>query len=194
MPTREAIRLAEDEGLDLVEVSATARPPVCRIMDLGKYKYEQAKSMRKARKKQQATTLKEMRYRPKIDKHDIEFKTRHVREFLQAGHKVKVYVEFRGREMAHTEYGARVLEQVEELLEDVGTPETRPRMEGRHMSMLVVPKKVVSKKKSASSKAKTDKEREAARGDSGKSSATGKQSEEKKTESGGKSDTDKPNN
>lgn len=147
--------MAEAEGLDLVEISSTARPPVCRIMDLGKYKYEQAKTIRKARKKQQATTLKEMRYRPKIDKHDIEFKTRHVREFLQDGHKVKVYVEFRGREVTHTEYGAKILSQVEELLEDVGIVENRPKMEGRHMTMLMVPKKGgVQKKKTPPSGAK----------------------------------------
>jgi translation initiation factor IF-3 len=147
MPTREAQKLAESEGLDLVEISPTARPPVCRIMDLGKYKYEQAKNIRKARKKQHATTLKEMRYRPKIDSHDIEFKTRHVRSFLEAGHKVKVYVEFRGREMTHTEYGAKILSQVEELLADVGTPEDRPKMEGRHLSMLFVPKRSTPAKK-----------------------------------------------
>jgi translation initiation factor IF-3 len=147
--TREAIKMAESEGLDLVEISSSARPPVCRIMDLGKYKYEQAKTIRKARKKQQATTLKEMRYRPKIDQHDIAFKTRHVREFLQDGHKVKVYVEFRGREVTHTEFGTKILSQIEELLEDVGTVENRPRMEGRHMTMLFVPKKAGSPKKKA---------------------------------------------
>jgi len=147
LATREAIKIAENEGLDLVEISSTARPPVCRIMDLGKYKYEQAKNVRKARKKQQAATLKEMRYRPKIDRHDIEFKTRHVREFLQAGHKVKVYVEFRGREVTHTEYGTKILGQIEKLLEDVGTVEMRPKMEGRHMTMLFIPKKAGGAKK-----------------------------------------------
>lgn len=147
LATREAIKIAENEGLDLVEISSTARPPVCRIMDLGKYKYEQAKNIRKARKKQQAATLKEMRYRPKIDQHDIEFKTRHVREFLQAGHKVKVYVEFRGREVTHTEFGTKILGEIEKLLEDVGTVEMRPKMEGRHMTMLFIPKKVGGAKK-----------------------------------------------
>ena len=147
LATRDAIKMAEAEGLDLVEISSTARPPVCRIMDLGKFKYEQARSLRKARKKQQGTTLKEMRFRPKIDRHDIEFKTRHVREFLEGGHKVKVYVEFRGREMTHVEYGAKILEQIEELLEDVGVVENRPKMEGRHMTMLMVPKKAGTPKK-----------------------------------------------
>jgi translation initiation factor IF-3 len=151
MATRDAQKLAETEGLDLVEISPTAHPPVCRIMDLGKFKYEQAKNTRKARRKQHATTLKEMRYRPKIDKHDIEFKTRHVRAFLEAGHKVKVYVEFRGREMTHTEYGAKILTQVEELLAEVGTPEARPKMEGRHLSILFVPKKAAPGKKQAKS-------------------------------------------
>jgi len=147
MATRDAQKLAENDGLDLVEISPTARPPVCRIMDLGKFKYEQAKTTRKARRKQHSTTLKEMRYRPKIDKHDVEFKTRHVRAFLEAGHKVKVYVEFRGREMTHTEYGAKILTKVEELLAEVGTPEARPKMEGRHLSMLFVPKKSAAGKK-----------------------------------------------
>lgn len=158
LATREAQKLAEQEGLDLVEISPNARPPVCRIMDLGKFKYEQAKNVRKARKKQHATTLKEMRYRPKIDKHDIDFKTRHVREFLEDGHKVKVYVEFRGREMAHVEYGTRVLTRIEELLKEVGIPETRPKMEGRHMTMLFVPKRpgaAKPKPQSASSESAT---------------------------------------
>lgn len=147
LPTREAIKIAEDNGLDLVEISSTARPPVCRIMDLGKYKYEQSKTGRKARKKQQATTLKEMRFRPKIDKHDVEFKTRHVREFLEEGHKVKVYVEFRGREVTHTEYGTKILNRIEKLLEGIGIVENRPKMEGRHMTMLFVPKKSGTRKK-----------------------------------------------
>ncbi len=151
LATRDALKMAEQEGLDLVEISPNARPPVCRIMDLGKYKYEQAKSERKARKKQ-SSTLKEMRYRPKIDKHDIEFKTRHVYSFLEAGHKVKVYVEFRGREVTHTEFGIRILGQVEELLKGVGVPETRPRMEGRHMTMLFVPDKTGGKKDKAQAK------------------------------------------
>jgi translation initiation factor IF-3 len=155
--TRDAIKMAETEGLDLVEISSTARPPVCRIMDLGKFKYEQARSLRKARKKQQGTTLKEMRYRPKIDRHDVEFKTKHVRQFLENGHKVKVYVEFRGREMTHTEYGVKILSQIEELLEEVGTVENRPKMEGRHMTMLMVPKRalVPTKKKAAPAPAPT---------------------------------------
>jgi translation initiation factor IF-3 len=140
MATRDAQKIADQEGLDLVEISPNAHPPVCRIMDLGKFKYEQAKSERKARKKQ-TSTLKEMRYRPKIDKHDIAFKTKHVHAFLEAGHKVKVYVEFRGREVTHTEFGIRILSRVEELLKGVGVPETRPRMEGRHMTMLFIPDK-----------------------------------------------------
>jgi len=146
LATREAQKLAEQEELDLVEISPNARPPVCRVMDLGKHKYEQAKNVRKARKKQHSTTLKEMRYRPKIERHDVDFKTRHVREFLEAGHKVKVYVEFRGREMAHIEYGSRVLSHIEELLQDVGLPEARPKMEGRHMTMLFVPKRAAASK------------------------------------------------
>ncbi|GAB4318430.1 MAG: translation initiation factor IF-3 [Candidatus Zixiibacteriota bacterium] len=147
MDTREALQLAQNAGLDLVEISPTARPPVCRILDFGKYQYEEAKNQKKAKKRQQSTQLKEMRYRPKIDEHDINFKTNRLREFLQDGHKVRAYVEFRGREMTHTEFGYRILERIKEMLADVGQPESSVRMEGRRMSLIIDPKKGAVKPK-----------------------------------------------
>lgn len=156
MATRDAIRVAKDEGLDLVEISPTARPPVCRILDFGRYQYEEAKSAKKAKKKQQQTQLKEMRFRPKIDEHDIAFKTNRLREFLEEGHKVRAYVEFRGREMTHTEFGQKILTRIREQLEDVGQPEPGVRMEGRHMSMIINPKKGVAKPKADDSKKKAE--------------------------------------
>jgi translation initiation factor IF-3 len=152
MPTRDALRLAREEGLDLVEISPKARPPVCRILDFGRYQYEEAKNAKKAKKRQQATQLKEMRFRPKIDEHDINFKTNRLREFLEEGHKVRAYVEFRGREMTHTEFGHKILARIREQLEDVGQPEPNVRMEGRHMSMIINPLKGAGKKKSGDAK------------------------------------------
>lgn len=141
MVTKDALKLAEDQGLDLVEISPDARPPVCRILDYGKYLYDESKNAKKAKKRQSNTQLKEMRYRPKIDEHDINFKTEKLREFLSEGHKVRAYVEFRGREMTHTEFGYRILERIKEMLADVGMPEPSVRMEGRHMSLIINPKK-----------------------------------------------------
>jgi len=140
VPTAEARRIAEEVGLDLVEVAPTARPPVCRIMDFGKYKYEQAKKAKESKKKQHTVSLKEMRYRPKIEEHDFQFKTRHVRSFLEEGNKVRCFVLFRGRERAHTEFGRRVLERVAEVLADVGQVESFPMLEGRSMNMVLAPK------------------------------------------------------
>lgn len=146
MVTKDALKLAEDQGLDLVEISPDARPPVCRILDYGKYLYDESKNAKKAKKRQTNTQLKEMRYRPKIDEHDINFKTEKLREFLSEGHKVRAYVEFRGREMTHTEFGYRILERIKEMLADVGQPEPSVRMEGRHMSLIINPKKGVQTK------------------------------------------------
>ena len=146
LPTKEALERAEQLGLDLVEVSPNSRPPVCRIMDFGKYKYEVAKKDRQAKKRQHSFQLKEMRFRPKIDDHDFEFKTKHVRNFLESGSKVKVFVMFRGREMAYQEYGRVVLDRVIEELKDVGSVESTPKMEGRNMNMLMAPRPEVMKK------------------------------------------------
>ncbi len=138
----EALRIAEEKGFDLVEVAPTARPPVCKIMDYGRYKYEQAKRDREARKKQHNVQLKEIRFRPNIEDHDYDFKTKHAMEFLKEGNKVKVTVMFRGREMTHTEHGRAVLERVitEVQGQGVGSVESPPRLEGRNMSMIVAPK------------------------------------------------------
>lgn len=140
LPTREAVEKAYEKGLDLVEVSPNAKPPVCRILDFGKYKYEQSKKAKAAKKKQHTVQLKEMRYRPKIEEHDYNFKTRHVKEFLLQGFKVKVFVEFRGREMAHIEFGKKIMERLQEDLSEVAVVEQRPKMEGRNLIMIVMPK------------------------------------------------------
>jgi translation initiation factor IF-3 len=140
MPVDEALAAAEARGLDLVEIAPTARPPVCRIMDFGKYKFEQAKAERAAKKKQRSIELKEIKFRPGIDDHDFDFKTRHAREFLAEGNKVKVTMMFRGRQMAHPELGKQVLDRVAEVLGDVGKVEQEARLEGRNMTMLLTPR------------------------------------------------------
>jgi len=140
MPTKDAIRLAAERGYDLVEVSPTARPPVCKIMDCGKYKYELAKKAKDARKKQRFFQLKEIRFRPKTDDHDYTFKMRHVREFLTQGNKVKILVLFRGRERAHMEFGQKILDKLKADLSDVGEPGTKPKMEGRILTLTFIPK------------------------------------------------------
>jgi translation initiation factor IF-3 len=140
MPTQEAQRLAEEEGLDLVEVAPTERPPVCRIMDYGKYKYQKSKRLQQAKKKQKIILVKEIKLRPKTEEHDYQFKTQHVRRFLQDGHKAKVTVVFRGREMAHTELGRRILDRVIDDLGDVATVEQTPKQEGRNMTMVLGPR------------------------------------------------------
>lgn len=140
MPTRDAIRLAQERGYDLVEVSPQARPPVCKIMDYGKYKYELSKKARDAKKKQRSLQLKEMRFRPKTEDHDYTFKMRHVREFLTQGNKVKVFVEFRGREKAHMEFGQKILDKLKVDLADLGEPLARPQMEGRSLTLSFIPK------------------------------------------------------
>jgi translation initiation factor IF-3 len=150
MQTRDALELARSRELDLVEVSPNAKPPVCRILDYGRYKYELQKKAKASKKKQQQVQMKEMRYRPKIDEHDYQFKTKHVIEFLRAGHKVKLYVVFRGREMAYKEFGREILERLTEDLKEIATVENEPKMEGRTMSMVVFPKReaVTTKRKS----------------------------------------------
>jgi translation initiation factor IF-3 len=133
--------MAESQQLDLVEVSPTAVPPVCRIMDYGKFKYQQSKKMQEAKKKQVQVQLKEVKLRPKTDEHDMQFKIKHVRRFLEEGNKAKITLVFRGREITHMEYGQRALDRFAQELEDVATIEVRPKMEGRSMFMIVAPKK-----------------------------------------------------
>ncbi len=137
--TSEALALAEERGLDLVEVSPKARPPVCKIMDYGKYMYEQNKSAKEAKKRQHVTVVKEIKMRPKIEKHDYEFKVRHAREFLAAGDKVKCTVIFRGRELAHKELGAKIINRAVEDLADVAQVEVSLRHEGRSIVIVLAP-------------------------------------------------------
>ena len=137
----EAIAMAKEHGLDLVEVAATADPPVCRVMDYGKFKYEQQKKKQDAKKRQAVVQVKEIKVRPKTDEHDYETKLKHIRSFLEDGDRCKVTVFFRGREIVHKDRGIEILERIVKDLEDVGKVEQEPRAEGRTLQMLVVPKK-----------------------------------------------------
>lgn len=137
MAPEEAIRRAEEEGLDLVEVAPNSAPPVCRIMDYGRYKYEQKKKATKS--KGHAATLKEVKLRPRTDQHDLDFKLKNARRFLLEGDKVKVTVAFRGREIVHTALGSQQLDKVKELIGPLAAVESPPRMEGRFLSMILVP-------------------------------------------------------
>ena len=140
VPVETALSTAAQRGLDLVEVAPEARPPVCKIMDYGKYKYEQAKRTQVAKKKQTVIQVKEVKFRPKIEEHDFQFKLRNVQKFLDQKNRVKVTIMFRGREFAFTQLGYRLLERVIEELGDQVIVEQRPKMEGRTMGMLVSPK------------------------------------------------------
>jgi len=137
----EARWLAEQLGLDLVEVAAEAHPPVVRMMDYGKFKYDQSVRAREARKKQTRTVIKEVQFRPKIGTSDFEVKRKRVERFLEEGDKVKVTMRFRGREVTHPEIGREILQRLAELVDEVGNMETPPRLEGRQMTMLLVPSK-----------------------------------------------------
>ena len=140
MDLEAAFSQADQHGLDLVEVAATARPPVVRIMDYGKFKFEQAKQARAAKKKQHVIELKEVKYRPGIDDHDFDTKTRHARRFLEEKNKVKVTMMFRGRQIAHPELGQAVLDRVASELSDVSKIESAGRLEGKSMTMILAPK------------------------------------------------------
>tara|TARA_Y100000590_G_scaffold406410_1_gene495641 strand:- start:62847 stop:63290 length:444 start_codon:yes stop_codon:yes gene_type:complete len=137
MSVPKAIELAEEAGLDLVEISPHAKPPVCKILDFGKYKYEQQKKASEARKKQKVTDVKEVKIRPGIEKHDYEVKMRNARRFLEGGDKVKVTMRFRGREMAHQDIGLNLLKKMQEELADVGKVDLQPKLEGRQMIMVL---------------------------------------------------------
>ncbi len=139
MQLKEALSLAENEGLDLVEVSPKSIPPVCRIMDYGKYKYLQAKKSQGSRKKG-ATQLKEIKLRPTISDHDFQFKLRHAKRFLAEGNRTKVSLLFRGREIVHPEFGKDVLERFGEEIKDLGVIEQRPKLDGKTMVMIIAPK------------------------------------------------------
>lgn len=132
--------MAEEVGLDLVEVSPNADPPVCKILDLGKFKYEEQKRKNEARKKQKTIDIKEVKFRPMIDQHDYEVKMRAMTKFLEEGDKVKVTLRFRGRELAHQELGMKVLQRVQADVEELAKVENRPSMEGRQMVMVLAPR------------------------------------------------------
>ncbi|MCH3943082.1 MAG: translation initiation factor IF-3 [Atopobiaceae bacterium] len=148
---RDAQRVADDQGLDLVEIAPNAEPPVCKVMDYSKYKYEQAIKAKAARKNQAKVEVKEMKFRPKIDVGDYETKKGHVLRFLKKGARVKITIMFRGREMAHPEQGLNVLERLASDLKEVAVVEQQPKMEGRNMHMLVAPIKGAFDEKAAKS-------------------------------------------
>ncbi len=140
MQTHEALRLAEEQGLELVEVNPRAQPPVCRIMDFGKFKYETSKKEKASRRHQSTVVVKEIKLRPKTDQHDLDFKLKHIRRFLQEGNKCKLAIVFRGREIVHPETGQSMLDQVVKMITDIATVEQKATMEGRRMVMLVGPR------------------------------------------------------
>ncbi len=140
VPTREALQMAYDAGLDLVEISPTAVPPVCKILDFGRYKYESQKKAAEARKRQKVIEIKEIKLRPGIDDHDLDVKMRAMRSFLEEGDKVKVTMRFRGREFAHQDLGMKLLDKVREDLGELSKVEQFPRMEGRQMIMVLASK------------------------------------------------------
>ena len=140
-PLPEALHIAREHDLDLVEVAPNANPPVCKIMDFGKYKYEQDVRRKESRRKATNVVIKEMKFRPKIDEHDYTTKTKHVERFLNEGSKVKITIMFRGREMAHPELGKRILDRISEQVRDLATVEAAPRVDGRNMVMVLAPAK-----------------------------------------------------
>ena len=142
----EALSLAEEKGLDLVLIAPNANPPVCKIMDFGKFKYQQEKKKKEAKKKQTKIEVKEIKLSVKIAQNDIDYKVKHAREFLEKGKHVKFRVFLKGREMAHPEAGVEVLERIIPLIEDIGVVEKKPHIEGRYVNMMVVPKKEDKKK------------------------------------------------
>ena len=146
-PIEQAQRIADNEGYDLVEIAPQAQPPVCRIMDYGKFKYDQAIKAKQARKNQSKIETKEMKFRPKIDIGDYTTKKKHVMRFLAAGSKVKITIMFRGREMSHPQQGLSILERLADDLKDVAVIENQPKMEGRNMHMLIAPLPQTVKKK-----------------------------------------------
>ena len=145
MAPQEAMVIAKQKGLDLVEISPTASPPVCRILDFGKYQYQEQKRAREAKKHQKTSNVKEIKFRPKVDEHDYQFKKKHIERFLGNGDKVKATIFFRGREMAHPDIGRRILQRLVEELGELATQETVPRMEGNTMHT-ILSRRVAGKK------------------------------------------------
>jgi translation initiation factor IF-3 len=148
MPTHEALRLAEEQGLELVEVNPRAQPPVCRVMDFGKFKYETSKKEKASRRHQSTVVVKEIKLRPKTDQHDLDFKLKHIRRFLMEGNKCKLAIVFRGREIVHPETGQAMLDTVVKMITDIAMVEQKATMEGRRMVMLVGPRSGVIRRPS----------------------------------------------
>ena len=146
IPTEEAIGMAEEQDLDLVEVAPNSNPPVCRIMDYGKHKYKASKKAHEAKKNQKVAHIKEVKFRPNTDQHDFDFKMKHVQRFLENGDKAKVVIFFKGREIVHREFGQKVLERVVEQTEDIAIIEQSAKQEGRTLVMVLAPKNSKSKK------------------------------------------------
>jgi translation initiation factor IF-3 len=140
VPTHEALRMAEDQGLDLVEVSPRAVPPVCRIMDFGRFKYQESKKEKASRRHQSTVVIKEIKFRPKTDRHDLDFKLKHIRRFLGEGNKVRLMIVFRGREIVHPETGQAMLDLVSKEVAEISVIEQKPSMEGRRMVMVLGPR------------------------------------------------------
>ena len=164
MATHEALRLAAESGLDLVEVNPKAEPPVCKVLDFGKFKYEEKKKVAEQRRKQAVVEIKELKLRPKTDDHDLDTKLRHGRRFIEAGYKVKITVRFRGREIAHPEEAQKQLDYLVHHMEDVANVEVRPSMEGKSMTLIVAPKPAIMQKvaqaRAAAEKARQQAEKE----------------------------------
>lgn len=155
VPLAEALQSAREQGVDLVEVAPNADPPVCRVMDYGKHRYEQAQKQKEARRKQAQIVIKEIKMRPKISENDYKTKSGHVRRFLEDGAKVKATIMFRGREMTHTELGRRLLDRLAEDMSDLATVESYPKVDGRNMVMVLSPHKSGKKEAGAGSEATT---------------------------------------
>jgi translation initiation factor IF-3 len=149
MDTRKALELAQQQGLDLAEVAPTSTPPVCKILDYGKYKYQIKKKAKEAKKNQVVILLKEVQFRPQTDSHDIEFKVKHILRFFAEGHKVKISVRFRGREATHADLGHALLKQIIDMVGNSGMVEANPKMEGKVLSMIMVPDAKNAKKAGA---------------------------------------------
>ena len=140
IPLKEALKIAQEEGLDLVEVAPNSSPPVCRIMDYGKFKYQQSKKAHEARKSQTTIQVKEVKMRPKTEEHDFQYKLRHIKRFLMDGNKAKVHIIFRGREITHSDMGMQILNRIAEEVEEIGIIEQKSKLEGRNMAMIIAPK------------------------------------------------------
>jgi translation initiation factor IF-3 len=158
MSLREALRLAEEHQLDLVEIAPQARPPVCRLMDYGKYKYEQSKREKEARKKQRVINIKEVKLRPSIEEHDFQVKVRNAARFLKEGDKVKATIMFRGREIMHTQLGHQLLLRLAEQVKDLSVIERQPRLEGKNMVMILAPRQDIKPESKQESKQETRQE------------------------------------